>query len=260
MVIRFTCGWLSDRAACLVPILCHNLTPAPLPLRDMPMYHQLYYYNRVLEYSDWKEFTEVYCLIATILFETNSPSLRRYFDYFTAILPEDKYLYFIGSVSPNEWHCFVNSIQHLGSIQVLYIDTSLINITQFKQLLNNLSDCSLTYLALSFSKCDYPFIQEFTSLLDTADRPVQFKISLELIKCDLPKLLTPKFIDISRYFHRYFSIFSSIIIDIFIDNHRYFSIISSIFLDIFIDILSIFFWFNKHNIPLALVPFVILNI
>ena len=48
------------------------------------------------------------------------------------------------------------------------------------------------------------------------------------------------FIDISRYFYRYFSIFSSIIIDIFIDNHRYFSIISSIFLDIFIDIYSLF--------------------
>ena len=48
------------------------------------------------------------------------------------------------------------------------------------------------------------------------------------------------FIDISRYFHRYFSIFSSIFLDIFIDNHRYFSIISSIFFDIFIDIYSLF--------------------
>ena len=192
MVIRFTCGWLSDRAACLVPILCHNLTPDPLPLRDMPMYHQLYYGNQVVEYSDWREFTEVYCLIATMLFETNSPSLRRYFNYFTAILPEDKYLYFKASVSPNEWHCFVNSVQHLGCIQVLYIDTSLINITQFKQLLLNLSGCSLTYLALSFYSSGYPFIQEFTSLLDTADHPVQFKISLELTYCRLPEVLTPK--------------------------------------------------------------------
>ena len=158
----------------------------------MPMCHQLYYYDQVVEYSDWREFTEVYCLIATILFETNSPSLRRYFDYFTAILPEDKYLYFKASVSPNEWHCFVNSIQQLGSIQVLYIDTSLINMTQFKQLLHNLSGCSLTYLALSFSMREYPFIQEFTTFLDTADHPFQFKISLELSNCDLPELLTPK--------------------------------------------------------------------
>ena len=75
---------------------------------------------------------------------------------------------------------------------MLYIDTSLINITQFKQLLLNLSGCSLTYLALSFNSSGYPFIQEFTSLLDTADHPVQFKISLELSHCDLLELLTPK--------------------------------------------------------------------
>ena len=53
----------------------------------MPMCHQLYYYNQVVDYSDWREFTEIYCLISTMLFDTNSPSLTRVgFDSWESIL------------------------------------------------------------------------------------------------------------------------------------------------------------------------------
>ena len=53
MVVRFLCGLLSDRAACLIPIICRNIIPDTLSLIGMPIIHQLGYLDNIMDISDW---------------------------------------------------------------------------------------------------------------------------------------------------------------------------------------------------------------
>ena len=182
MVVRFLCGILGDRAACLIPIICNNLIPDTRSLIEVPMIHQLYYFADLVDVSDWFEFIKVYLVISTLIVETNSPLIPKYFRCLRDLLPENVYFYFRYSVSPNEWHCFLLSLNYIRKLQIIFIDTSLINPTQFSSLLNRLSSCSLGYLALHFYKRDYRTIQSYTTLL-SAGTSIQYKISIELNQC-----------------------------------------------------------------------------
>ena len=185
MVVRFLCGLLSDRAACLIPIICRNIIPDTMSLFGIPMIHQLGYLSNIIDVSDWSEFTRVYLLISTLIVETNLTSIKEYFLYFIHLLPEHVCFYFEESISPNEWHCFLLSLNYFCQIEILYLQTYLINPIQFKSLLHQLSSCSLSYLAIAFYGNDTEPIHSYTSLLCSTDIPINYKISLNLIDCVL---------------------------------------------------------------------------
>ena len=183
MVVRFLCGLLSDRAACLIPIICRNIIPDTLSLIGMPMIHQLRYDVNITDVSDWSEFTQVYLLISTLMVETNSKLMEQYFHCFIDLLPKHVFFIFDNSISPNEWHCFLLSMNYFCQIEILCIETYLINPIQFRSLLHQLSSCSLGYLSIVFYGVET--IQSYTSLLSSTDIPINYKISLNLRDCVL---------------------------------------------------------------------------
>ena len=189
MVVRFLCGLLSNRAACLIPIICRNIIPDTMSLFGIPMIHQLRYLSNIQAVSDWIQFTRVYLLISTLIVETNLRSIKEYFLYFINLLPEHVCFYFEEPISPNEWHCFLLSLNYFCQIEILYLDAYLINPIQFKSLLHQLSSCSLTYLSIVFFGDDTEPIHSYTSLLCSTDIPVNYKISLTLIYCALTESL-----------------------------------------------------------------------
>ena len=185
MVVRFLCGILGDKAACLIPIICRNLTPETMPLINLPISQQLCYDCGLVSVSGWVEFTKFFLLQVTIIVETKSQQIEEYFKCFKILLPEHLHLYFKNNVSPNEWHCFVLSLSYIKKLKFLYITTSLINPAQFNNLLSQLSSCSLTHFALSFSKQNYEKIQSYTNLLSSTSVSYSYKLSIILHSCDL---------------------------------------------------------------------------
>ena len=79
MVVRFVGGILMQDSGFITPVLCRHVLPVPLPLHDAPMYHQLYYDPPLVDVSDWKEFTESFLFLCTVIIETNSHSIHRLF-------------------------------------------------------------------------------------------------------------------------------------------------------------------------------------
>ena len=185
MVVRFLCGLLSDRAACLIPIICRNIIPDTMSLIGMPMKHQLRYAVNITDVSDWIEFTQVYLLISTLIVETNSKLMKQFFLCFINLLPEHVFLIFANSISPNEWHCFLLSLNYLCQIEILFIQIIRINPNQFRSLLHQLSSCSLSYLSIAFGGDEPEPIQSYTSLISSTDIPINYKISLSLSNCVL---------------------------------------------------------------------------
>ena len=185
MVIRFLCGLLFDRAACLIPIICRNLIPDAMSLQGLPMVHQLRYVYNLLDVSDWFEFTEFYSLISTIIFEIDSRLTEIYFRCLNSFLPKQQYFYFYHPISPNAWHCFLLSLNYIRKLEILYIDVHLINPIQFNLLLRQLTSCSLHYLAISFYGDNPLQIHSYTSLLVSPDIPIDYKISISLRMCEL---------------------------------------------------------------------------
>ena len=183
MVVRFLCGLLSNRAACLIPIICCSLIPDVLSFKGLPMVHQLGYIDNIFNVSDWEEFTTFYLLICTMIVETSSRLINNYFRCLSDLLPENMYFHFDYSVSPNEWHCFLISLKYIKKMEIVFIRMTLINPLQFNSLLHQLSFCSLRYLALHFVKQDYNTIRSYTNCLV----PTNYKISIAIIECKLPE-------------------------------------------------------------------------
>ena len=100
-------------------------------------------------------------------------SISIYLDY--TVLP----------VSPNEWECFLQSLQLVNHIQVIHIDTNSVNITQFKSLLEFIANSPLSYLALRFSNKDSTEVLSYTDLFKETKLRIETKISIELSHCTL---------------------------------------------------------------------------
>ena len=99
-----------------------------------------------MEFNTWFEFTELYFKLIAILCETNTASIPVFFNHCKQYLPYPVYLYIREAKSPNEWICFLKSLQLVSHFQLIYIKTGSINRIQFKPLLENIKFCSVNTL------------------------------------------------------------------------------------------------------------------
>ena len=186
MVVRFLCGLITERSAAILTVLYRKLMPQTI--QDLPMYYQLEYedsLNQLKEYTGWYEFTKKYFQLTPILFETNSKSISNCFNQFlqnyiciyldNTVLP----------VSPNEWVCFLQSLQLVKHIQVIHIDTRSVNLTQFKSLLEIIAKSHLSYLALRLYGKDSTKVLSYTDLFKETKLRIETRISIELYRCTL---------------------------------------------------------------------------
>ena len=193
MVVRFLCGLITERSAAILTVLYRKLIP--LPIQELPMYYQLGYEDSLREYeyslndlmgfAGWYEFTKKYFQLIPILFETNSKSITNYFNQF---LQNSICIYLnnrVLPVSPNEWVCFLQSLQLVKHIQVIRIDTDSVNLTQFKSLLETIANSPLSYLALTFTRKYSTEVLSYTKLFKETKLRIETRISIELSKCTL---------------------------------------------------------------------------
>ena len=185
MVIRFMGGILRQDAGRMTPILCRHTLPKPLSLRDAPMYYQLYYDTSLVNISDWKEFTQSYLLLTTVISEMNSHCISEHFAYFKREISYPLYLYFLSTISPNEWHCFLQSLCHIREYQIIHFHSDYVTSAQFQTFLSQIYSCSIHYLALVFVEKYFDSIYPFTSILSSATLPPNTRISFHFVKCNL---------------------------------------------------------------------------
>ena len=197
MVVRFVCGLLSDNADLILSILYKFLPTKTVDMIQMPMVWQLHYKQeplysfrsncQFLEYSGCKELTRDFLVLSEMLFECDSKSVLKSFIKFRRFLPESLYFYFVDSISPNEWKCFLKSLRLLPSIQLIYFDTCYVSPSQFKSLLEHLHTCSLSYLAVKLDFSHFPFfhrdfstLSSYSEVLEEIQLPPETKLSLKL--------------------------------------------------------------------------------
>ena len=185
MVVRFLCGLITERSAAILTVLYRKLIPQTI--QELPMYYQLEYedFSLLKEYTGWYEFTKKYFQLTPILFETNSKSITNCFNQF---LQNSICIYLDNTVlpvSPNEWVCFLQSLQLVKHIQVIHIDTYSVNLTQFKSLLEIIANSPLSYLALKFHSKDSTEVLTYTDLFKEIKLRIETRISIELYRCTL---------------------------------------------------------------------------
>ena len=188
MLVRFLCGILSDRSAAVLSIMYRYLTPKPTQLIDMPLTFQFSSAPDI--FPNWKLFNECYFQMSAIFYETNSNHITKQFAYYRQFLPDPIYFYFEQTVSPNEWICFLQSLQLLSQIQLISIDTEFINAIQFIDLFAKVNVCSVQYLALRFSgkkgtNLPSSEILAYTDTIRDTQLMVDTKLCLYLGYCDL---------------------------------------------------------------------------
>ena len=186
MVVRFLCGLITERSAAILTVLYRKLIPQTV--QELPMCYQLEYFDvldQLKEYTGWYEFTEKYFQLTPILFETNSKSITNCFNQF---LQNSICIYLDNTVlpvSPNEWVCFLQSLQLVKHIQVIRIDSNSVNLTQFKSLLEIIANSPLSYLALRFYEKDSTEVLTYTDLFKETKLRIETRISIELYGCTL---------------------------------------------------------------------------
>ena len=186
MVVRFLCGLITERSAAILTVLYRKLIPQTI--QELPMYYQLEYEeagDQLKVYTGWYEFTKKYFQLTPILFETNSKSITNCFNQYL----QNSICIYLDSrvlpVSPNEWVCFLQSLQLVKHIQVIRIDTDSVNLTQFKSLLEIIANSPLSYLALEFYKKDSTEVLAYTDLFKETKLRIETRISIELYGCTL---------------------------------------------------------------------------
>ena len=187
MVVRFLCGLITERSAAILTVLYTKLIPQTI--QESPMYHQLEYKYALREYAGWYEFTKKYFQLTPILFETNFKLITNCFNEF---LQNSICIYLDNTVlpvSPNEWVCFLQSLQLVKHTQVIFIDTNSVNPTQFKSLLEIIANSPLSYLALKFWSKESTKVLTYTDLFKETKLRIETRISIELSNCTLTDLL-----------------------------------------------------------------------
>ena len=187
MVVRFLCGLITERSAAILTVLYRKLIPEAM--QDLPMYYQLEYeYNfstQLKWYTGWYEFTKKYFQLTPILFETNSKSIPNCFNQFLQNSISIYLDYRVLPVSPNEWVCFLQSLQLVKQIQVIHIETNSVNLTQFKSLLEIIANSPLSYLALQFHCKHCIEVLTYTDLFKETKFKTETRICIQLNCCTL---------------------------------------------------------------------------
>ena len=189
MVIRFVCGILKRDAGCITPILCRHTIPKPMSFIEVAMLHQLGYDNSLFAVSDWIEFTQSYIQLTTTIIETKSEAITDHFAYFERQFPFPLYLYFESTLSPNDWHCFLLSLEFIRDFQIIEFQSDYVSAAQFHSFLTRISSCHIRYLGLLFVEDDFDTIYSYTRLFSSATLPRDTKISIYLESCDLSACL-----------------------------------------------------------------------
>ena len=193
MVVRFLCGILSDKSAAILSIMYRYLTPQPIQINNMPMTLQLRYDSSPVHDSDWKEFTTIITQMIAILFETNSKFISSWLQRFRDFLPAPIYFYFVQNITANEWICFIQSLELVAPIQLIYVDTTYINAIQLNSLMEKLQSCVVTYLIMKFYKKNSSDILAYSDLIGNTNFNFDTKISINLEGCNLTELTPSNF-------------------------------------------------------------------
>ena len=183
MLVRFLCGLLTTRSAAVLTIMYRHLTPQPIQLIGLPISYQLEYTD-LYHIQGWKAFSKMYLQLTAVLYETTSAKIPIWYEHLKQFLPTPIYLYIKTAVSPNEWICFIQSLDLVSHIQHLDINTEYINADQFKSLIQKMKVCSISLLALSFYSKDSTTILSYTDLIIETELNVDTKISIQLEGCD----------------------------------------------------------------------------
>ena len=183
MLVRFLCGLLTNRSAAVLTIMYRHLTPQPIQLIGLPMSYQLEYINSY-HIQGWHSFTEMYLQLTAVLYETTSPKISIWYEHLKQFLPTPIYLYIRTAVSPNEWICFIQSLDLVSHIRYLDIDTRYINANQFKSLTQKMRISSISLFALRFYSKDSTTVLSYTDLIRETELNVNTKISIQLMDCD----------------------------------------------------------------------------
>ena len=187
MLVRFLCGILSHKSAAILSIMYRYLTPQPIQMIGMPMSYLLIRevsYD-LIQFTGLKDFAKINFQLTSMLFESNAKSIPNWFKHFTQFLPFPLYLYISEAVSPNEWFCFLQSLQFLSQIQLIHIYTEYINPIQFKCLLKEVRNCFVNYLAILFVDKDSTTVLEYTNLIRDTEFCFDTKISIDLYECNM---------------------------------------------------------------------------
>ena len=86
MVVRFVCGILTNRAACLIPIICRNLLIDTMEISHLPISLQLCFDCGIVSVSGWVEFTQFYLICASNIVESKSRQIDEFFKYLRGLL------------------------------------------------------------------------------------------------------------------------------------------------------------------------------
>ena len=185
MLVRFLCGILSHKSAAILSIMYRYLTPQPISMIGMPMTYLLIrnVSNGLISCTGLKDFAKINFQLTSMLLESNAKSIPNWFKHFTQFLPFPLYLYISEAVSPNEWFCFLQSLQFLSQIQLIDIYTEYINPIQFKCLLKEMRNCFVSYLAILIDIKDSTTVLEYTNLIRDTEFSFDTKISIDLFGC-----------------------------------------------------------------------------
>ena len=159
MVLRFLCGLLSERSAAILTILYKKLTPDTI--QALPISTHLGYDGfKLLPYTGWFMFSKKYFHLNSILFETNCLFLTSCLKVF---LPYSIFIYLKNGILPvsrNDWMCFLDSIQLVTNIKLLYIYTNDVDLIEFKSLMDIIGNCSVSHLAVKYFKSILQILSE----------------------------------------------------------------------------------------------------
>ena len=189
MVLRFLCGIQQEESAALLTIMYKFQTHETTHVIGLPMIHQLLYDmdDTFIPHAGWYKFTERYFLLNAYLYETNSISIPNWFAHLRQYLPTPISFYIRGmAITPNEWSCFLQSLELVGKIQVIYTEGELLHVIS---LLEKLKFCSVGHLALRIGAApNYDRVFAYTDLIRRIELPSGTKISLHLWSCELTQM------------------------------------------------------------------------
>ena len=147
------------------------------------MIHQIHYCSTTLyNHLGWREFTNKFMSLSEMLFETNSNSITESVPHLLEFLPQALCFDFVDvTPPPNEWECFIRSLDHISSIHLISIYSEYVSLLQFTSLLSHLTSCSFKFLNVELNKLSYSDISSYCDVMKHKLESTGIKIYLFII-------------------------------------------------------------------------------